>query len=88
MKLISNETTLGIINQEKTKSIQLSIPPLDEQQAIVEQIEKKTATIDRQKAQVTEAIERLKEYRTALITDAVTGKMDVHSHRTKERLSA
>ncbi len=88
MKLISNATTLGIMNQEKTKSIQLCIPPLEEQQAIAEHIEKKTAIIDRQKAQVTEAIERLNEYRSALITDAVTGKMDVHSHRTKESLSA
>ncbi len=88
MKLISNATTLGIMNQEKTKSIQLCIPPLEEQQAIAEQIEKKTAIIDRQKAQVTEAIERLKEYRSALITDAVTGKMNVHSHQPREILSA
>jgi type I restriction enzyme S subunit len=88
MKLISNATTLGIMNQEKTKSIQLCIPPLEEQQVIAEQIEKKTAIIDRQKAQVTEAIERLNEYRSALITDAVTGKMNVHSHQPREILSA
>jgi restriction endonuclease S subunit len=69
-------------------NIQLPLPPLEEQQAIAEHIEKKTATIDRQKVQVAEAIERLNEYRSALITDAVTGKMDVHSHRTKESLSA
>lgn len=76
------------LSAEVIGRLKIPLPPLDEQQAIVEQIEKKTATIDRQKAQVTEAIERLKEYRTALITDAVTGKMDVHSHRTKESLSA
>lgn len=65
-----------------------AFPPLPEEQAIADHIEKKTATIDRQKAQVTEAIERLNEYRSALITDAVTGKIDVHSHRTRESLSA
>jgi type I restriction enzyme, S subunit len=39
--------------------------------------DQKTAEIDRQKAKVKEAIELLKEYRTALITNAVTGKIDV-----------
>jgi type I restriction enzyme, S subunit len=37
----------------------------------------RTTKIDRQKAKVKEAIELLKEYRTALITNAVTGKIDV-----------
>ncbi|NTV46685.1 MAG: restriction endonuclease subunit S [Chlorobiales bacterium] len=68
-------------------NIPLPVPPLDEQRAIAEQIEKKTATIDRQKVQVNQAIERLKEYRTALITDAVTGKMDVHSIGKMESMS-
>ena len=76
------------LSLEDLKNIRIPTPPLEEQQAIAEHIEKKTVIIDRQKAQVTEAIERLKEYRSALITDAVTGKMDVQSHRTKECLSA
>ncbi|MFK0730792.1 MAG: hypothetical protein ACFKPT_03560 [Gloeotrichia echinulata GP01] len=33
--------------------------------------------IGQQKAKIQEAIERLKEDRTALITNAVTGKIDV-----------
>jgi len=76
------------LSLEDLKNIRIPTPPLEEQQAIAEHIEKKTATIDRQKAQVTEAIERLKEYRTALITDAVTGKMDVQLHEKTESLSA
>lgn len=76
------------INANELLQISVIVPPLEEQQALALHIERKTATIEHQKAQVTEAIERLKEYRTALITDAVTGKMDVHSHRTKESLSA
>ncbi len=75
------------LSLEDLKNIRIPTPPLEEQQAIAEQIEKKTAIIDRQKTQVTEAIERLKEYRSALITDAVTGKMDVHSIGKKESLS-
>ncbi|MCX6178338.1 MAG: restriction endonuclease subunit S [Chlorobiales bacterium] len=52
-------------------------PPLEEQQAIAQYIDKKIAIIDRQKTQITEAIERLKEYRTALVTDAVTGNIQI-----------
>jgi type I restriction enzyme S subunit len=44
---------------------------------IVKYLDQKTSEIDLQKAKVQEAIERLKEYRTALITNAVTGKIDV-----------
>ncbi|MGB8246440.1 MAG: restriction endonuclease subunit S [Chlorobium sp.] len=76
------------LSAEVIGRLKIPLPPLYEQQAIVEQIEKKTATIDRQKAQVTEAIERLKEYRTALITDAVTGRMVIHSFGKRESLSA
>lgn len=63
------------INANELLQISVIVPPLEEQQAIALQIERKTATIDCQKAQVTEAIEPLKEYRSALITDAVIGKM-------------
>jgi type I restriction enzyme, S subunit len=55
----------------------ISVPSLEEQKEIVKFLDKKTAEIDRQKAKVKEAIALLKEYRTALITNAVTGKIDV-----------
>ena len=53
------------------------IPPLVEQKEIITYLDKKTAEIDKQKAKIQQAIDRLKEYRTALITNAVTGKIDV-----------
>jgi len=74
------------IGMSVISKINIALPPLGEQQTIAEYIKKKNAIIDRQKAQVTEAIERLKEYRTALITDAVTGKMEVQMHEKKESL--
>lgn len=55
----------------------ISVPPILEQIEIAEYLNKKMAQIDQQKAKIQEAIERLKEYRTALITNAVTGKIDV-----------
>ncbi len=53
------------------------IPPLSEQAEIVAFVRKETARIDTLVAKVREAIDRLKELRTALISAAVTGKIDV-----------
>ena len=55
----------------------LPIPPLDEQRAIAEYLEQETERIDALVAKNRQLIERLHEYRTALITAAVTGKVDV-----------
>ena len=63
--------------QADIKKFNVCFPHLTEQRKIVQHLNKKTAEIDLQKAKVQEAIERLKEYRTALITNAVTGKIDV-----------
>ncbi|MEQ8383062.1 MAG: restriction endonuclease subunit S [Coleofasciculus sp. A1-SPW-01] len=53
------------------------LPPLVEQKMIIEFLDTKTLEIDQQKAKIQQAIDLLKEYRTALITNAVTGKIDV-----------
>ncbi|MBE9249652.1 restriction endonuclease subunit S [Dolichospermum sp. LEGE 00240] len=55
----------------------ITIPPLEEQQKIAEYLDQKTAQIEEQKTKIQQAIEILKEYRTALITNAVTGKINV-----------
>jgi type I restriction enzyme, S subunit len=52
-------------------------PRLSEQLAIADFLDRETAKIDQMVAKVETAIERLQEYRTALITAAVTGKIDV-----------
>ena len=72
------------LSLDDLKQIKIPIPSLQEQEAIAIFLDQATATIDLQREKITEAIERLKEYRSALITDAVTGKMDVHSYETKE----
>jgi restriction endonuclease S subunit len=51
------------------------VPPISEQRAIAAFLDRETAKIDALIAKVREAIERLKEYRTALISAAVTGKI-------------
>jgi type I restriction enzyme S subunit len=57
--------------------IHLSLPPLKEQKEIVNYIEKETARIDAKIDKTRKIIELEKEYRTALISEAVTGKIKV-----------
>jgi type I restriction enzyme S subunit len=52
-------------------------PPLPEQAAIAAYLDKETAKLDGLVAKAETAVERLQEYRTSLITAAVTGKIDV-----------
>jgi type I restriction enzyme, S subunit len=74
--LCTGSTALGI-KASKFCLLKVVLPSVDEQKKIVDSLDRKTAEIDRQKAKVKEEIELLKEYRTALITNAVTGKIDV-----------
>lgn len=52
-------------------------PPFQEQTTIADYLNKETVKIDRLCETVNQTIGRLKEYRTALITQAVTGKIKV-----------
>ena len=58
----------------------LPVPPKNEQQAITTYLDREAAHIDQLIAKVEAAIERLAEYRQALITAAVTGKIDVRNN--------
>ena len=51
--------------------------PKDEQTAIVEHLDRATADIDAAITRARRQIELLREYRTRLIADVVTGKLDV-----------
>lgn len=53
------------------------IPPLDEQQRIVAHIRRELHRLDGLAQRVGAQVERLREYRQALITAAVTGKLDL-----------
>jgi type I restriction enzyme, S subunit len=70
-------TNLASISSSNIKELPLAIPPESEEAAIADFLDRETAKIDRMVAKVEEAIERLREYRSALITAAVTGKIDV-----------
>ncbi|MEL0591738.1 MAG: restriction endonuclease subunit S [Planktothrix rubescens PR222] len=77
IKSLSLGSTVAHFNMSDITSIPLFIPPYNEQKQIAEYLDQQTAKIDQQKLKIQQAIDRLKEYRTALITNAVTGKIDV-----------
>jgi len=65
------------LNTETVGSIKIAIPSLQEQTDIVNFIDCETAKIDALISETQVSIELLKEHRTALISAAVTGKIDV-----------
>ena len=62
---------------ETFKDVALPLPPLAEQHNILAEIATETAKLDALTAEAQRAIDLLKERRTALISAAVTGKIDV-----------
>jgi len=77
IRSIAPNTTLPILNQEKVGSLPLLLPPREEQQVIAEYLDRKLTSITSLAGQLTSQIQFLQEYRQALITAAVTGKIDV-----------
>lgn len=71
------------ITTDALLSIEIPIPPLSEQRAIVSYIEAKTASINKLIDAYEQQVERIKEYKQRLISDAVTGKINVTGKQTQ-----
>lgn len=69
--------TVESLEVELMMNTEIPVPPALEQQAIAEYLDVKTGKIDGLIRKTETAIQTLEEYRTALITAAVTGKIDV-----------
>ncbi len=65
------------LNTDTVGAIKIPIPPLCEQQQIADYLDIQTAKIDQAIALKTAHIEKLKEYKSVLINDVVTGKVRV-----------
>ena len=82
--LESARVAMPKINRETLSGCKLPLPPLAEQRAIADHLDRETGKLDRLTASIEAAIERLQEYRAALITAAVTGKIDVRGKSVQE----
>lgn len=65
------------LTADRLGGIRLPVPPEAEQAAIADYLANKTAELDGLVAQANEVIDRVTEYREALITAAVSGQIDV-----------
>lgn len=65
------------LNKDDIKGLRLVLPPIHEQDLIVNWLNIECARIDAKKAKTEKLIELLTEYRTALISEVVTGKIKV-----------
>ena len=65
------------IYSSQLKYMRLALPPAAEQSAIAEYVDKAAAHIDSAFARARRQIDLVQEYRTRLIADVVTGKLDV-----------
>lgn len=72
-----NLITRASLSQDLLKTMPVVIPPWDEQRQIAELLDDKSKRFDQLQLLGEEQIKRLKERRTALISAAVTGKIDV-----------
>ena len=70
-------TKMPRVSSEQIGNLPVPLPPLAEQRSIAAFIDSETAKIDALISRIRDGIEKLKEYSSALISAAVTGKIDV-----------
>ncbi|MEG9475275.1 restriction endonuclease subunit S [Mannheimia indoligenes] len=70
-------STINQLTTQVLGNFEIAFPPESEQTTIVNYLDTETAKIDRLQHKIERVIERLKEYRSALITQVVTGKVKV-----------
>lgn len=84
--------TRASLSQGLLQRMPVVLPPIEEQHDIAQHLQKLDNTFSSVADKTQESIERLKEYRSALITATVTGQIDVTNHSrsgaTERRLDA
>lgn len=76
-------STKGALTCEDLKRFKLALPPPPEQEKLVEEIRVATVGIETAITRAQRQIDLIREYRTRLTTDVVTGKLDVREAASK-----
>jgi type I restriction enzyme S subunit len=87
--LLGEQYMAGAAGQQRipsdfVKNYPIGLPPIDEQREILEHIQKKSVEIDQAITRAQREIELMREYRTRLIADVVTGQVDVRGIEVPE----
>ena len=70
-------TNLASISATNIKELPVPVPPPEEQRSILEFVAKESARLDRLRLSTQKTLDLLKERRAALITAAVTGRLNI-----------
>ena len=77
VSVFSKGMSYPAINSTDLSNLWITVPPLSEQQKIADYLDTQTTKIDQAIALKTAHIEKLKEYKSVLINNVVTGKVQV-----------
>ncbi len=79
LRAISDDSgsTKGALTCEDLKRFKLPFPPREEQAELLKRIQTETGALNTAISRLEREIELLREYRTRLVADVVTGKLDV-----------
>jgi type I restriction enzyme, S subunit len=84
IQLASQGSTVGHFNVDDIGWMRVLKPPVDEQRETVEAVKRETYGIDLALSKAEQEITLVREYRTRLLTDVVTGKFDVRGVDLKD----
>lgn len=82
VKHLGEGTAVGTLNRNHVHRLRVAIPDAAEQRTIAAFLDRETARVDALAEKLEKSIATLREYRTALISAAVTGKIDVREEVT------
>lgn len=85
---LADVSTVPQINNKHIAPEHFPLPPLDEQAAIIKCLDTETAKLDTLTTEAQRAIDLLQERRTALISAAVTGQIDVRALSPTQAIEA
>jgi type I restriction enzyme, S subunit len=83
-EVFSGKSAVPGIDRNDLHPLPVCCPSLAEQRAIAAYLDRETARLDALAGKVRAAIERLREYRAALISAGVTGKVDVRGWQRRD----
>ena len=81
----AKSNTVTNLHLDKIKEFIFCLPPTEDQIIILEYLSKELKRIDKMKSLSNQTIKFYQEYRSALITSAVTGKIDVRKFKIPEQ---
>ncbi len=74
-------TNLASINQTNVRELPVPMPPEQERARILEELNRFTSAVDQLTAHAQEHVAHLREYRSSLISAAVTGQLDLSTFK-------